>query len=39
MMMNQLLKHFDGWHDVSNLPAGTADRAEKLFKSINTAFA
>lgn len=39
MMMNQLLKHFDDWHDSSKLPPGTADRAEKLFKSINGAFA
>ena len=39
IMMNELLKHFDGWHDASKLPAGTADRAETLFKSINAAFA
>jgi predicted ATP-dependent endonuclease of OLD family len=38
MMMNQLLKHFDDWHDASKLPVGTADRAEKLFKYINGAF-
>jgi 5S rRNA maturation endonuclease (ribonuclease M5) len=39
LMMNQLLKHFDRWHEAAKLPAGTADRAEKLFKSINAAFA
>lgn len=38
-MMNQLLGHFDDWDDASKLPPGTVDRAEKLFKSINAAFA
>jgi len=38
-IMNQFLKHFDSWDDASKLPPGTADRAEKLFKSINAAFA
>ena len=38
LLMNELLKRFDGWKDVSQLPHGTADRAEKLFKSINAAF-
>lgn len=38
-MMNQLLVHFDDWDDASKLPPGTVDRAEKLFKSINAAFA
>jgi hypothetical protein len=38
-MMNELLKHFDSWYEASKLPPGTADRAEKLFKSINAAFA
>ena len=37
--MNELLNRIDGCKDVSELPADTADRAEKLFKSINAAFA
>jgi hypothetical protein len=38
MLMNELLRRFDGWKDVAELPVGTADLAEKLFKSINAAF-
>jgi hypothetical protein len=39
LMMNQLMKHFDNWKTASDLPVGTADCAEKLFKSINASFA
>jgi hypothetical protein len=38
LLMNELLKRFGTWKDVSDLPAGTADRSERLFKSINAAF-
>jgi hypothetical protein len=38
LLMNQLLKRFNGWTNASQLPAETADRSEKLFKSINQAF-
>ena len=34
----EMLKRFDKWRDVKDLPAGTADRAEQLFKRINAAF-
>jgi len=33
-----MLKRFDTWHDVKDLPKGTATKAEKLFKLINEAF-
>lgn len=35
----EMLRRFDKWREVKDLPAGTADRAEQLFKTINTAFA
>ncbi len=38
LVMKELLKRFDGWDDVAKLPAGLADRAEKLFASINAGF-
>jgi len=34
----EMLKRFDTWHDVKDLPTGTADRAAQLFKSINAGF-
>jgi hypothetical protein len=32
-------RRFDQWKTVGDLPTGTAGRAEKLFKAINTLFA
>lgn len=37
-VMAEILRRFDDWKSVSNLPEGTAARAEKLFKAINKAF-
>jgi hypothetical protein len=37
-VMAEMLRRFDDWKKVSDLPQGTADRAEHLFKAINTAF-
>ena len=37
-VMEEILRRFDGWDKVSDLPKGTAARAEKLFGSINGAF-
>ncbi len=34
----EILKRFDGWHKVRDLPLGTAERAEQLFKTINAGF-
>ena len=33
-----MLKHFDDWHEIKDIPKGTAVKAEKLFKAINLAF-
>jgi hypothetical protein len=38
-VMSEILRRFDGWKSVADLPVGTAEMAEKLFKSINDAFA
>jgi AAA ATPase domain len=38
-VMNEMLRVFDGWKMPADLPAGTAQRAEKLFATINQAFA
>ena len=38
-VMGQLWKRFDTWASTSDLPTGTAARAEKLFKTINGLFA
>lgn len=38
-VMQEILKEFDGWKVESDMPKGVAARVEKLFKSINTAFA
>ncbi len=35
---SEILRLFDGWEKLADLPKGTAERAEKLFKAINTAF-
>lgn len=37
-VMSQFIKRFDGWKKVSDLPEGTAAKAEKLFRAINRAF-
>ncbi len=37
-VMAEILRRFDGWEKVSDLPKGTAIRAEKLFRAINSAF-
>ncbi|WP_163560856.1 AAA family ATPase [Halomonas sp. NO4] len=34
----EMLKEFDSWTSISDLPTGTADNAEHLFKKINSAF-
>ena len=34
----EMLKRFDSWHEIKDLPAGTAERAEQLFKTVNAAF-
>ena len=39
LVMHQLLKEFDTWDKISDLPKGTAKKAEKLFKTINNTFA
>jgi predicted ATP-dependent endonuclease of OLD family len=38
-VMGILLKRFDAWKAIKDLPEGTAERAEKLFAAINRAFA
>lgn len=37
-VLAEMLKEFDNWKAVSDLPAGTAENAENLFKKINAAF-
>jgi hypothetical protein len=37
-IMSEILRRFDGWKKVSDLPTGTGARSEKLFKAINAAF-
>lgn len=34
----EMLKRFDAWRKAKDLPPGTADTAEQLFKTINNAF-
>lgn len=34
----EMLKRFDGWREAKDLPPETADKAEQLFKTINTVF-
>jgi hypothetical protein len=38
-VMGEMLKRFDSWTKLSDLPGGTAHNAEKLFKAINKNFA
>ena len=37
-VMGEMLRRFDAWEKLSDLPSGTAARAEKLCKAINSAF-
>ena len=37
-VLTEILRRFDNWEKVSDLPKGTAAKAEKLFSAINTAF-
>jgi len=37
-VMAEIVRRFDGWEKVSDLPKGTAARAERLFTTINSAF-
>ena len=37
-VMKELLRRFDRWGSVADLPNGTAARAERLFKTLNSAF-
>ncbi len=37
-VLTEMLKDFDSWQAVDDLPEGTSANAEKLFKKINTAF-
>lgn len=37
-VMAEILRRFDGWEKVSDLPKGTAAAAEKLMKAVNKAF-
>lgn len=38
MVLSEMLKDFDSWIKLPDLPKGTASAAEKLFRSINSAF-
>jgi hypothetical protein len=37
-VISEILRRFDGWQQVSDLPKGTAAKSEKLFSAINAAF-
>lgn len=37
-VMYEILRRFDAWEKLSDLPEGTAAKAEKLFKAVNSAF-
>jgi predicted ATP-dependent endonuclease of OLD family len=38
LVLSEMLKDFDSWRKLPDLPKGTVASAEKLFKSINAAF-
>lgn len=38
LVMKEMMKRFDEWKKVSDLPGDTANKAEKLFKNINAVF-
>lgn len=37
-VLTEMLKDFDSWSKISDLPKGTAANAERLFKKLNSAF-
>jgi len=37
--MSKLMNVFGSWKQMNDLPPGTADKAEKLFRRINSVFA
>ena len=37
LVVGQMLRQFDSWHSMSDLPRDTASRAQKLFQKINAA--
>lgn len=37
-VLTQMLKDFDSWSKINDLPKGTAANAERLFKKLNSAF-
>ena len=37
-VLTEMLKDFDGWTKISDLPKGAAANAERLFKKLNSAF-
>lgn len=37
-VLTEMLRDFDGWTKISDLPEGTAANAERLFKKVNAAF-
>ena len=37
-VMNELVRRFDSWRKTTDLPRGTAEKAEKLFSTINDAY-
>lgn len=37
-VMAEILRRFDGWKELADLPEGTVDKAERLFETINRAF-
>ncbi len=37
-VLTEMLKDFDSWKTINDLPAGVSERAEKLFTKLNSAF-
>ncbi len=37
-VLTVIMNKFDTWNSIADLPKGTAENAENLFKKINTAF-
>lgn len=37
-VLGEMLKEFDNWKTISDLPNGTVENAERLFKKVNAAF-
>jgi hypothetical protein len=37
-VVEEMLKRFDNWSEARDLPAGTVERTEQLFKTVNSAF-